>query len=83
MTRFGKKMVMFGIWAGVGLLVGLQFGGGSGGTGISGILPDWSKPAGSSAAGSQLPAGQNVTAGTAYVPAASTAPGGRLMYTYP
>ena len=78
MTRFGKKLVMVGIWAGVGLLVGLQFGGGSG---VSGILPDWSKPAGSSAAGSQLPAGQNGTAGTVYVPAASTAPGGQA-YVY-
>ncbi|MEK3879355.1 hypothetical protein [Paenibacillus sp. FSL M7-0420] len=79
MTRFGKKLVMVGIWAGVGLLIGLQFGGG--GSGVSGILPDWSKPAGSSAAGSQLPAGQNGTAGTAYVPAASTAPGGQA-YVY-
>lgn len=79
MTRFGKKLVMVGIWAGVGLLVGLQFGGGSG---VSGILPDWSKPAGSIAAGRQLPAGQNGTAGTAYVPAAaSTAPGGQA-YVY-
>ncbi|MBP2111867.1 hypothetical protein [Paenibacillus silagei] len=73
MTRFGKKLVMVGIWAGVGLLIGLQFGGG--GSGVSGILPDWSKPAGSSAPG------QNVTAGTAYVPAASTAPGGQA-YVY-
>ena len=81
MTRFGKKLVMVGIWAGVGLLIGLQFGGSSGGSGVSGILPDWSKPAGSSAAGSQLPAGQNGTAGTAYVPAASKAPGGQA-YVY-
>jgi hypothetical protein len=27
MTRFGKKMVMVGIWAGIGILIGLQFGG--------------------------------------------------------
>ncbi|OMG00286.1 hypothetical protein [Paenibacillus sp. FSL R7-0337] len=79
MTRFGKKLVMVGIWAGVGMLIGLQFGGG--GPGVSGILPDWSKPAGSSTAGSQLPAGQNGTAGTAHVPAAGSAPGGQA-YVY-
>lgn len=81
MTRFGKKLVMVGIWAGVGMLIGLQFGGG--GPGVSGILPDWSKPAGSSTAGSQLPAGQNGTAGTAHVPAAGSARAARLMYMCP
>ncbi|QUL53663.1 hypothetical protein KDC22_25370 [Paenibacillus tritici] len=80
MTRFGKKLVVIGIWAGVGLLIGLQFGG-SGGSGISGMLPDWSKPAGNTAAVRQLPAGQNGTAGAASVPAAGTAPNGQA-YVY-
>lgn len=40
MSRFGKKMVAVGIWAGIGVLVGMQFGG-SGGTSSSPV-PGWS-----------------------------------------
>jgi hypothetical protein len=40
MSRFGKKLIMVGIWAGIGILVGMQFGG-SGGSTISKILPGW------------------------------------------
>jgi hypothetical protein len=40
MSRFGKKLVMVGIWAGIGILVGMQFGG-SGGTRTSTVLPGW------------------------------------------
>lgn len=38
MSRFGKKLVMVGIWAGVGILLGMQFSGG-GGSAVSKILP--------------------------------------------
>lgn len=30
MSRFGKKLVMVGIWAGVGILLGMQFSGSGG-----------------------------------------------------
>ncbi|WP_339188179.1 hypothetical protein MKY54_24065 [Paenibacillus sp. FSL P2-0121] len=40
MSRFGKKLVMVGIWAGIGILLGMQFGG-SGGSTVSKILPGW------------------------------------------
>ncbi|MFD1772876.1 hypothetical protein [Paenibacillus rhizophilus] len=40
MSRFGKKMVAVGIWAGIGVLVGMQFGG-SGETTASPV-PGWS-----------------------------------------
>lgn len=80
MTRFGKKLVMVGIWAGVGLLVGLQFGGGSG-SGVSGVLPGWNTVAGNTAAGGQLQAGQSGTAGAASLPAAGGAQGGQA-YVY-
>lgn len=39
MSRFGKKLVIVGIWAGVGIWIGMQFGG-SGGTATSQI-PGW------------------------------------------
>ncbi|KHL91706.1 hypothetical protein QW71_33230 [Paenibacillus sp. IHB B 3415] len=81
MTRFGKKLVMVGIWAGVGLLVGLQFGGGSG-SGVSGVLPGWNTMAGNtSSAGGQLQAGQSSAAGAASLPAAGTTQGGQA-YVY-
>lgn len=38
MSRFGKKLTIFGIWAGIGILVGMQFGGG-GGMKVSNVLP--------------------------------------------
>lgn len=40
MSHFGKKLTMVGIWAGIGILLGMQFGG-SGGAGTSAVLPDW------------------------------------------
>ncbi|QWU15021.1 hypothetical protein SAMN04487895_109225 [Paenibacillus sophorae] len=40
MSRFGKKMVAVGVWAGIGVLVGMQFGS-SGGT-ASSPVPGWS-----------------------------------------
>lgn len=80
MTRFGKKMVMFGIWAGVGLLVGLQFGGGSG---VSGILPDWTVPAVNPAATGQYPAGQSGLNGNREVPSARPAQSGQAYIYVP
>lgn len=40
MSRFGKKLVMVGIWAGIGILLGMQFSG-SGRSTVSKILPGW------------------------------------------
>jgi hypothetical protein len=40
MSRFGKKLVMVGIWAGIGILLGMQFSG-SGGATVSKLLPGW------------------------------------------
>ena len=40
MSRFGKKLVMVGIWAGVGILLGMQFSGNGGAT-VSKLLPGW------------------------------------------
>ncbi|MNI75603.1 hypothetical protein D3C73_1317720 [compost metagenome] len=45
MSRFGKKLVMVGIWAGIGVLIGLQFGAG-GGTRSSAVQPGWNGAAG-------------------------------------
>ncbi|GGF78622.1 hypothetical protein GCM10010912_24610 [Paenibacillus albidus] len=39
MSRFGKKLVIVAIWAGLGILVGLHFGGGGGRA--PQVLPDW------------------------------------------
>ncbi|WP_340025227.1 hypothetical protein MHI24_08620 [Paenibacillus sp. FSL K6-1096] len=80
MTRFGKKMVMFGIWAGIGLLAGLQLGGGSG---VSGLLPDWTVPAGTSAATGQQTAGQSSLSGTAAASPAHTAQNGQAYIYVP
>ncbi|WP_238653500.1 hypothetical protein [Paenibacillus piscarius] len=80
MTRFGKKMVMFGVWAGIGLLAGLQLGGGSG---VSGMLPDWTVPAGTTAATGQRPAGQSLPSGTAAAPSADTARNGQAYIYVP
>ncbi|ASA23644.1 hypothetical protein [Paenibacillus donghaensis] len=38
MSRFGKKLVVLGIWAGIGILLGMQFSGGSG-VKVSELLP--------------------------------------------
>ncbi|MNE52988.1 hypothetical protein D3C80_1476880 [compost metagenome] len=40
MSRFGKKLVVIGLWAGIGILVGMQFGG-SGGTRTAPVAPGW------------------------------------------
>ncbi|MDT3426603.1 hypothetical protein J2Z22_002129 [Paenibacillus forsythiae] len=45
MSRFGKKMAAIGIWVGIGVLVGIQFGG-SGET-VSSPVPGWSVISGS------------------------------------
>ncbi|UQZ32970.1 hypothetical protein C2I18_04975 [Paenibacillus sp. PK3_47] len=45
MSRIGKKLTVVGIWAGIGILIGLQFGGGSGPSN-SQILPGYSKGTG-------------------------------------
>ncbi|MNO21978.1 hypothetical protein D3C76_117550 [compost metagenome] len=61
MSRFGKKLVMVGIWAGIGILIGMQFGGSGGGSArVSTVLPGWGSTAGTA---QTAPAGQ--TAGTA------------------
>lgn len=39
MSRIGKKLTVVGIWAGIGILVGMQFGGG---TRNSTVPPGWS-----------------------------------------
>ncbi|MFF2016769.1 hypothetical protein [Paenibacillus sp. NPDC058177] len=39
MSRVGRKLTMVAIWAGIGILIGMQFGGG--GTKISDVLPGW------------------------------------------
>lgn len=41
MSRFGKKLVMVGIWAGIGILLGMQFSG-SGESTVAKILPGFS-----------------------------------------
>ncbi|WNS43733.1 hypothetical protein [Paenibacillus sp. MMS20-IR301] len=83
MTRFGKKLIMVGIWAGVGILVGMQFGGG--GSGTSAVLPGWNGIAvntANSAGGGQLQTGQTGgTAGAASLPSAGTVQGGQT-YVY-
>ncbi|KUP23830.1 hypothetical protein [Paenibacillus sp. DMB5] len=40
MSRFGKKLVVIGLWAGIGILVGMQFGG-SGETRTAPVAPGW------------------------------------------
>ncbi|MFC3745415.1 hypothetical protein [Paenibacillus sp. GCM10012306] len=39
MSRVGRKLTMVTIWAGIGILIGMQFGGGE--TRISDVLPGW------------------------------------------
>ncbi|KWX76931.1 hypothetical protein [Paenibacillus jilunlii] len=76
MSRFGKNLVMIGLWAGIGILIGMQFGGsGSGSSRASTVLPDWGGTTGTAqtaptgkAAGTRtgLPAG-TAQSGQAYV----------------
>lgn len=40
MSRFGKKLVVIGLWAGVGILVGMQFGG-NGAARTAPVAPGW------------------------------------------
>ncbi|MBY0012793.1 hypothetical protein [Paenibacillus typhae] len=40
MSRFGKKLVVIGLWAGIGILVGMQFGG-SGTARTAPVAPGW------------------------------------------
>lgn len=40
MSRFGKKLVVIGLWAGIGILVGMQFGG-SGAARTATVAPGW------------------------------------------
>lgn len=40
MSRIGKKLTIVGIWAGIGVLIGMQFGS-SGGSSNSQVLPAW------------------------------------------
>ncbi len=75
MSRFGKKLVMVGIWAGIGILVGMQFGS-SGGTRTSAVLPGWNGATGVAKTG-QAPATPGTGTGIAtngqtyvYVPVA-------------
>jgi hypothetical protein len=78
MSRFGKKMVVVGIWAGIGILIGMQFGGS--GSKISQVLPGWNSPAeaglnGQAAAGKggvpqQSVAGNKTPQAYVYVPMA-------------
>ncbi|KAI7250920.1 hypothetical protein KC345_g11615 [Hortaea werneckii] len=76
MTRFGKKLTMVGIWAGIGILVGMQFGGG--GSGASAVLPGWGSVSGTAVNNGQLQTGQNSgTAGTTSLPAAGIVQGGK------
>jgi hypothetical protein len=78
MTRFGKQLTMVGIWAGIGILVGMQFGG-SGSSGASAVLPGWN---GTSATTGQLQTAQSGSAaGAASLPAAGTVKGGQA-YVY-
>ncbi|WP_150266456.1 hypothetical protein [Paenibacillus tepidiphilus] len=77
MSRIGRRLAMAGIWAGIGLLVGLQFG--SGGTGTAeAALPDWKRISGAwqngLSSGTQQPpassgqAAQSEQTGYLYVP---------------
>ncbi|MBW4080191.1 hypothetical protein [Paenibacillus sp. S150] len=75
MSRFGKKLVMVGIWAGIGILVGMQFGG-SGGSKASPVLPGWS---GATGAAQTEPSAQKENTRT--VPAAGSVQGGQA-YVY-
>lgn len=59
MSRFGKKLIMVGIWAGIGILIGMQFGS-SGGTTTSTVPQGWNGATGVAQTG-QTAATQPVT----------------------
>ncbi|MNI14635.1 hypothetical protein D3C73_679040 [compost metagenome] len=78
MSRFGKNLVMVGLWAGIGILIGMQFGSsgsGSGSAGASTVLPGWSgatgtaqtAPAGGAAGSRTVPPAGAAQSGQAYV----------------
>ncbi|AIQ48820.1 hypothetical protein R70723_25110 [Paenibacillus sp. FSL R7-0273] len=50
MSRFGKKLVMIGVYAGIGILIGIQFSG-SGAARTEAVAPGWNGPAGLQQAG--------------------------------
>lgn len=78
MSRVGKKLVVVGIWTGIGILLGLQFGG-SAGTKVSGLLPGWN---GATGAVQTAPAAQaSQSSGLQNNPAAGTVQGGQA-YVY-
>ncbi|MHA6530391.1 hypothetical protein [Paenibacillus sp. BAC0078] len=74
MSRIGKKLVVVGIWTGIGILIGMQFGG-SVGSKVARVLPGWNGATGtvqtaptSQASGLQNnPAAGKVQGGQAYV----------------
>ncbi|ULO08786.1 hypothetical protein H1230_08400 [Paenibacillus sp. 19GGS1-52] len=74
MTRFGKKLTMVGIWAGIGLLIGMQFGGSSG-MKMSQVLPGWNTLPDTAAQSSQV-------TGIKSQPVASTVTQGGKTYVY-
>lgn len=74
MTRFGKKLTMVGIWAGIGLLIGMQFGGSSG-MKMSQVLPGWNTLPDTTAQSSQV-------TGIKSQPVASTVTQGGKTYVY-
>ncbi|AIQ54278.1 hypothetical protein [Paenibacillus sp. FSL R7-0331] len=67
MSRFGKKLVVIGVWAGIGILIGLQFGG-SGTARTETVAPGWNGAIGGQQAGQAAAAGTvNVQSSPAYV----------------
>ncbi|MEK4060210.1 MULTISPECIES: hypothetical protein [unclassified Paenibacillus] len=63
MSRFGKKLTMVGIWAGIGILIGMQFGGvGSSVAKNSAVLPGWNGISGTPQTGQA--AGASAVTGT-------------------
>lgn len=79
MTRFGKSLVMVGLWAGIGILIGMQFGSSGGGSGsprASTVLPGWSN-----AVGDVPTAPASQTAGTRTIPPAGGGQSGQA-YVY-
>ncbi|MBY9079484.1 hypothetical protein KIH86_15185 [Paenibacillus sp. HN-1] len=63
MSHFGKKLAVFGIWAGIGILVGMQLGGTGGNS--STPVPGWSVISGT-AVNNAPAAGAQSTAVTGY-----------------
>ncbi|MCL6602500.1 MAG: hypothetical protein K6T94_06435 [Paenibacillus sp.] len=67
MSRFGKKLFVVGMWAGIGILIGMQFGSIGEGTKVSQV-PGWNVIAGATqnAAQTQTPPSSSPT--YVYVP---------------